>query len=88
VDNLLEDQMPAGVIVEVGDLQQGLEQADVAVQVADNHHLAAIVEGNDVSFPAGGRSHEGEGLPENGQHPIGSRHRARGLGEEGSDHCR
>ena len=52
VDDLLQDQVPARVLAEVGRLVDGLEVAQVAVQVAGDEHLVGVLK-LDESAPCG-----------------------------------
>ena len=47
MDQLLKHQVPAGMAIKGRDRQHLLERPDIAVQVADDHHLGGLFERDD-----------------------------------------
>jgi hypothetical protein len=70
VDHFLEDEMARRVVIEVRCAKEHLEVRHVAMQVARNNHLGAVLQLNDVPMPARSRPHQRERLPKVGQHSF------------------
>ena len=58
MDQLLQDQVPAGMAIEGRERQHLLERREVAVQVADDHDLVGPVRRDDPARAPGGRPHQ------------------------------
>ena len=79
VDRLLHDEVPGRLVGQVGEFEQDLEVRYVAVQVAGDEHVGAVLQVHDVAPAARGGPHEHDRLAKVRQHPVRGGHRRSGL---------
>ena len=70
VNHFLQDEVPRGVVAEIGELEQRLEVRDVAVQVAGDEHFGAVFQRDGVTATARRGADQRHRLPEVRQHAI------------------